>query len=96
MRGRAPRTRGPWGSFSRGARRGASASPSIRMLCDWLVVSQVLPVNPAAAGCGGRSTSSPRGRRRSWTQAEARKLLEHIDTGTLAGLRDRALFSVML
>ena len=28
--------------------------------------------------------------------AEARKLLEHIDTGTLAGLRDRALFSVML
>ena len=30
------------------------------------------------------------------TPAEARKLLEHIDTGTLAGLRDRALFSVML
>ena len=28
--------------------------------------------------------------------AEARKLLECIDTGTLAGLRDRALLSVML
>ena len=28
--------------------------------------------------------------------AEARKLLEHIDTGSLAGLRDRALLSVML
>ncbi len=30
------------------------------------------------------------------TPAEARKLLDHIDTGTLAGIRDRALFSVML
>ena len=28
--------------------------------------------------------------------AEARRLLEEIDTGTLAGLRDRALVSVML
>ena len=28
--------------------------------------------------------------------AEARKLIERIDTGTLAGLRDRALISVML
>ena len=33
---------------------------AIRMLCDWLVVSQVLSVHPAAAE-RGRSTSSPKG-----------------------------------
>ena len=38
---------------------------AIRMLCDWLVVSQVLPVNPAAARAARRSTSSPRARRGS-------------------------------
>ena len=45
---------------------------------------------------GGRSTSSRRARRRSLSPAEARKLLESIDTGALARLRDRALLSVML
>ena len=120
-RGRGRRTGGPWGSFSRGARREASASvPSprstwpptsvltpgsvptvkqhlaaIRMLCDWLVVSQVLPVNPAAAVRGPKHVVT-KGATPVLTPAEARKLLEHIDTGTLAGLRDRALFSVML
>ena len=68
---------------------------AIRMLGDWLVVNQVLPVNPAAA-VRGRSTSSPRARRRSSRRRRARKLLETIDTGALAGLRDRALLSVML
>ena len=48
---------------------------ALRMLGDWLVVSQVIPV------------LSP---------AEARRLLAAIDTGTLAGRRDRALVSVML
>ena len=37
---------------------------AIRMLCDWLVLSQGLPVNPRRPS-GGRSTSSPRARRRS-------------------------------
>ena len=37
---------------------------ALRRLCDWLVVSQVLPATPAAAS-GGRSTSSRRARRRS-------------------------------
>ena len=40
---------------------------AIRMLGDWLVVSQVLPVNPPP-GCEGRSTSSQRARRRSSRQ----------------------------
>ena len=68
---------------------------AIRMLCDWLVVSQVLPVNPAAAVRGPKHVVT-KGSTPVLTPAEARKLLEHIDTGTLAGLRDRALFSVML
>ena len=68
---------------------------AIRMLCDWLVVSQVLPVNPAAAVRRPKHVVT-KGATPVLTPAEARKLLEHIDTGTLAGLRDRALFSVML
>ena len=32
----------------------------------------------------------------AYIRTHRRKFLEHIDTGTLAGLRDRALFSVML
>ena len=68
---------------------------AIRVLCDWLVVSQVLPVNPAAAVRGPKHVVT-KGSTPVLTPAEARKLLEHIDTGTLAGLRDRALFSVML
>ena len=68
---------------------------AIRVLCDWLVVSQVLPVNPAAAVRGPKHVVT-KGATPVLTPAEARKLLDHIDTGTLAGLRDRALFSVML
>ena len=68
---------------------------AIRMLCDWLVVNQVIPVNPAAAVRGPKHVVT-KGATPVLTPAEARKLLDHIDTGTLAGLRDRALFSVML
>ena len=68
---------------------------AIRMLCDWLVVSQVLPANPVAAVRGPKHVVT-KGSTPVLIPAEARKLLEHIDTGTLAGLRDRALFSVML
>ena len=68
---------------------------AIRVLCDWLVVSQVLPVNPAAAVRGPKHVVT-KGATPVLTPAEARKLLDHIDTGTLAGLRDLALFSVML
>ena len=68
---------------------------AIRVLCDWLVVNQVLPVNPAAAVRGPKHVVT-KGSTPVLTTAEARNLLDHIDTGTLAGLRDRALFSVML
>ena len=52
-------------------------------------------VNPAAAVRGPKHVVT-KGATPVLTPAEARKLLEHIDTGTLAGLRDRGLFSVML
>ena len=68
---------------------------AIRMLGDWLVVNQVLPVNPAAAVRGPKHVVS-KGATPVLSPAEARKLLETIDTGALAGLRDRALLSVML
>ena len=88
-----------YGSFAGG---GEGSAPTvkqhlaaIRMLCDWLVVSQVLPVNPAAAVRGPKHVVT-KGATPVLTPTEARKLLDHIDTGSLAGLRDRALFSVML
>ena len=68
---------------------------AIRMLGDWLVVSQVLPVNPAAAVRGPKHVVT-KGATPVLSPVEARKLLETIDTGALAGLRDRALLSVML
>ena len=68
---------------------------AIRMLCDWLVVSQVLPANPAAAVRGPKHVVT-KGSTPVLSPAEARKLLDCIDTGSLAGLRDRALLSVML
>ena len=68
---------------------------AIRMLGDWLVVSQVLPVNPAAAVRGPKHVVT-KGATPVLSPTEARKLLESIDTGTLVGLRDRALLSVML
>ena len=68
---------------------------ALRMLGDWLVVSQVLPVNPAAAVRGPKHVVTT-GATPVLSPAEARWLLEAIDTGTLAGRRDRALVSVML
>ena len=68
---------------------------AIRMLCDWLVVNQVLPVNPAAAVRGPKHVVT-KGSTPVLSPAEARKLLDCIDRGSLAGRRDRALVSVML
>ena len=68
---------------------------AIGILGDWLVVSQVLPVNPAAAVRGPKHVVT-KGATPVLSPAEARRLLESIDTSALAGLRDRALLSVML
>ena len=65
------------------------------MLCDWLVVHQVLPVNPAAAVRGPKHVVT-KGATPVLTPAETRSLLDGIDPGSLVGLRDRALLSVMV
>ena len=68
---------------------------AIRVLCDWLVVHQVLPVNPAAAVRGPKHVVT-KGATPVLTPAETRSLLDGIDPGSLVGLRDRALLSVMV
>ena len=68
---------------------------AIRVLCDWLVVHQVLPLNPAAAVRGPKHVVT-KGATPVLTPAETRSLLDGIDAGSLVGLRDRALLSVMV
>ena len=68
---------------------------AIRVLCDWLVVRQVLPVNPAAAVRGPKHVVT-KGATPVLTPAETRSLLDGIDPVSLVGMRDRALLSVMV
>ena len=68
---------------------------AIRTLCDWLVVHQVLPSNPAAAVRGPKHVVT-KGSTPVLTPAETRALLDRIDTGTVVGLRDRAVLSVLV
>lgn len=68
---------------------------AIRVLCDWLVVSQVLPANPAAAVRGPKHVVT-KGSTPVLSAQEARALLNGIDVGNLVGLRDRALIGVMV
>ena len=68
---------------------------AIRMLCDYLVIGQVLPFNPAA------SVRAPKfvirkGKTPVLTAGEARRLLNSIDSSHVVGLRDRALIAVMV
>jgi integrase/recombinase XerD len=68
---------------------------AIRRLFDWLVVGQVLPLNPAASVRGPKHVVKV-GKTPVLTASEARQLLDAIDTSTIIGLRDRALISVMV
>ena len=68
---------------------------ALRYLFDWLVVGQVLPVNPAAS-VRGPSHSRQTGKTPVLDAAEARTLLNRIDPTTPAGLRDRALIALMV
>lgn len=82
---------------------GRSHSPStvkqrlaaIRMLCDWLVVGQVLPVNPAASVRGPRHVVK-RGKTPVLNREDARLLLEAIDVSSVVGLRDRAFIGLLV
>jgi site-specific recombinase XerD len=68
---------------------------AIRHLFDWLVTGQVVPVNPAASVRGPRHVVRS-GKTAVLDPGEARRLLDAIDSTTPAGLRDRALISLMV
>ena len=68
---------------------------AIRRLFDWLVIGQVVPANPAASVRGPTHVVRT-GKTPVLQPAEARLLLDTIDTSTLPGLRDRALLGVMV
>lgn len=67
---------------------------ALRSLFDWLVVGQVMPMNPASSVRGPRH-SVKKGKTPVLTAAEARTLLDSIDLTTPMGLRDRALIGLM-
>jgi site-specific recombinase XerD len=68
---------------------------AIRRLFDWLVVGQIVPVNPAAS-VRGPAHSVKRGKTPVLAPEEARQLLDSIDPSTQGGLRDRALIGLMV
>ncbi|MBS0264731.1 MAG: tyrosine-type recombinase/integrase [Planctomycetes bacterium] len=68
---------------------------AIRMLCDWLVIGHVLPVNPTASVRGPKHVVK-RGKTPVLTSEQARQLLDSIDVTTIVGLRDRAMIAAMV
>ena len=68
---------------------------AIRMLCDWLVVGQVIATNPAAPVRGPRHVVR-KGKTAVLTAEEARTLLDSITGDTVVGMRDRALIALMV
>ena len=68
---------------------------ALRMLFDWLVTGQIIPVNPAASVRGPKHVVT-KGKTPVLDPSEARQLLDSISVETIAGLRDRALIGVLL
>jgi len=68
---------------------------AIRMLFDWLVVGQVIAVNPASPVRGPKH-SVKKGKTAVLSAEEARKLLDSINPSSHMGLRDRALIALMV
>lgn len=68
---------------------------AIRMLFDWLVVGQIVPMNPASSVRGPRY-SAKRGKTPVLSADETRALLDSIDTRRVVGLRDRALIGLLV
>src|SRR3954466_10315008 len=67
---------------------------AVRMLFDWLVTGQVMPMNPAAAGRGPKHVVKT-GKTPVLDGKEWRKLLDAIPTETVRDLRDRALIATL-
>jgi site-specific recombinase XerD len=68
---------------------------ALRHLLDWMVIGQIMPTNPAAAVRGPRHIVR-RGKTPVLDPAEARQLIDAIDTTTVISLRDRALIGLMV
>lgn len=68
---------------------------AVRMLFDYLVTGQVIPVNPASSVRGPKYVVK-RGKTPVLTAEQARALLDSIDTNTIVGMRDRALLGTMV
>lgn len=68
---------------------------AVRMLFDWLVTGQVIPVNPAHSVRGPKYVVK-RGKTPVLTAEETRVLLDAIPTDTISGLRDRALIGLLV
>ena len=67
---------------------------ALRMLCDWLVVGQILPFNPAASVRGPRHAPTV-GRTPVLEAGEWRRLMAAIPQEQNRDLRDRALIAVL-
>jgi site-specific recombinase XerD len=67
---------------------------AIRMLFDFLVTGQVIPMNPASSVKGPKHVVR-RGKTPVLTADQARTLLDSIKTDSIVGLRDRALIALM-
>ena len=67
---------------------------AIRMLFDWLVIGQIVPMNPASSVRGPKHVVKV-GKTPVLKADQARQLLDSIDTTTITGLRDRAILGVM-
>lgn len=67
---------------------------AVRMLFDWMVTGQVVPVNPASAVRGPKHVVKT-GKTPVLDQKEWRTLLDSIPTKTVRDLRDRALIATL-
>lgn len=68
---------------------------AIRVLFDYFVVGQVIPVNPAS-GVRGPKYVVKKGKTPVMTAEETRALLDSIDIDKISGLRDRAMIGIMV
>jgi|GEM_PF-1376531 site-specific recombinase XerC len=68
---------------------------AIRMLFDYLVTGQVVPMNPAASVRGPKYVIK-KGKTPVLCAADARMLLDPIKLTSIVGLRDRALIGMMV
>lgn len=82
-------------ALSRSAPTAKQRLAAIRMLFDWLVTGQIVPVNPAASVRGPKHVVKV-GKTPVLDPAEARALLDSIDLTAPVGLRDRALIGLMV